>query len=174
MVCWFAAINANNELVLPPNDIWREWIYVGAPLTPNALNGGEAAFPEFHSVYIEPKAWAYYQRTGEFMDGTMIAKELARVRAPDGANEDGSTNEVSGTGYFMGAFSGFEIALKSAALYPDEPGNWAYFPFGHHAPPYAASAVAQPAENCNACHQASADQDYVLTQFYPVLSAAKP
>lgn len=164
----------NNELMLPPDQIWREWVFVGTPLTPNALNGGEAPFPEFHSVYIEPNAWAHYQRTGDFMEGTLIAKELARVRAPDGANPDGSTNEVSGTGYFMGEFSGFEIAIKSKALFPDEPGNWAFFTFGHHAPPYAASAAMQPAENCNACHEVAADEDYVFTQFYPVLRAAKP
>ena len=117
------SFTANNELMLPPNQVWREWIFVGTPLTPNALNGGEAPFPEFHSVYIEPKAWAHYQRTGEFMEGTLIAKELARVRAPDGANPDGSTNEVSGTGYFMGEFSGFRDRLQKPRAVPRRAGQ---------------------------------------------------
>jgi hypothetical protein len=32
--------------MLPKN--FHEWIYVGSPLTPNALNGGQANFPEYH------------------------------------------------------------------------------------------------------------------------------
>ena len=30
---------ASGELVLPKNSVWREWVFVGEPLTPNALNG---------------------------------------------------------------------------------------------------------------------------------------
>src|SRR3954447_13510693 len=29
---------------------YREWIYIGTPLTPNDMNGGDAPFPEFHAV----------------------------------------------------------------------------------------------------------------------------
>ena len=39
------------ELILPMN--YRKWIFVGSPLTPNALNDGKANFPEYHNVYIE-------------------------------------------------------------------------------------------------------------------------
>ncbi|MGH7139516.1 MAG: cytochrome P460 family protein, partial [Pirellulales bacterium] len=55
---------------------YREWMYVGTPLTPNDLNGGEAPFPEFHAVYIDPDSFAHYQQTGEFRDGTVMVKEL--------------------------------------------------------------------------------------------------
>ena len=165
---------AEGELIRPADGAWREWIYVGAPVTPNALNDGSAPFPEIHSVYIEPKTWTHYKKTGAFMEGAIIAKELSLVRAPDGANADGSTNEVSGTGYFMGEYSGFEITVKSKTRYPDEPGNWAYYSFGHHGPPYAMTAALEPVAACNACHEAAADDDFVFTQFYPVLRAAKP
>ncbi len=164
----------DKQLKLPEGKIWREWIYVGTPLTPNALNGGQAPFPEFHIVYIDPVSWEHYKKTGEFREGTVIAKELTLVRAPDGANENGSTDEVSGTGYFMGDYSGFEITIKSKKLYPDEPGNWAYYTFGHQPEPYNPTALKQPAESCNGCHEAAADEDFVFTQFYPVLRAAKP
>jgi len=161
-------------LKLPEGKIWREWPFVGSLVTPNALNGGEAPFPEHHIVYIDPVSWEDYKKTGEFREGTVIAKELTRVRAPDGANENGSTDEVSGTGYFMSDFSGFEITIKSKALYPDEPGNWAYYTFGHQPEPYNATAERQPADACNACHESNAAEDFVFTQFYPVLRAAKP
>ena len=166
--------NAKGELLLPKDHIWREWLYVGSLVTPNALNDGNAPFPEHHMVYIDPVSWAHYKKTGKFREGTVIAKELTRVRAPDGANKNGSTDEVSGTGYFMGDYSGFEITIKSKKLYPKEPGNWAYYTFGHHPEPYNATAKKQPAEACNACHESSAAEDFVFTQFYPVLRAAKP
>lgn len=165
---------ADGQLMLPEKHIWREWPFVGTPLTPNALNGGNAPFPEFHIVYIDPVSWEHYKKTGEFREGTVLAKELTRVRAPDGANKDGSTDEVSGTGYFMGEYSGFEITIKSKKRYPNEPGNWAYYTFGHQPEPYNQTAKRQPAEACNACHEAAAAEDFVFTQFYPVLRAAKP
>jgi hypothetical protein len=142
---------SDGKLQLPEGEVWREWPTIGTPLTPNALNAGSAPFPEFHIVYIDPASFRHWKETGTFREGTVIAKELTLVRAPDGANPDGSTNEVSGVGYFMGDYSGFEITIKSKALYPDEPGNWAYYTFGHHALPYAPTAAKQPAEACNAC-----------------------
>jgi hypothetical protein len=97
---------------------------------------------------------------------------LVRVLSED-AHPDGSTDQVSGRGYFMDDFSGFEIAYKSAEHFPDEPGNWAYFSFGHHAPPYDPSTAKQAVESCSACHEASAADDFVFTQFYPVLRATR-
>ena len=32
---------ASGDLMLPKN--WREWVYVGSPFTPIALNGGKAS-----------------------------------------------------------------------------------------------------------------------------------
>ncbi len=170
---WEPEFNADGEMLLPEAEIWREWPYIGTPLTPNALNDGKAAFPEFHAVYIDPESWAHWRRTGTFREGTVLAKELVSVLSDSSARPDGSTVQVSGRGYFMDEFVGFEIAHKSAERFPEEPGNWAYFTFGHHPRPYGPSAVKQPIEACNACHQASAADDYVFTQFYPVLSASR-
>ncbi len=153
---------------------YREWVYVGTPLTPNALNDGEAPFPEFHNVYVEPTAFAAFSETGEWPDGTQIVKELAMVRENNNNPDNGSSAEVSGVGYFQGEFAGLELTVKDASRFADEPGNWAYFSFGHNAPPYAETAEAFPTESCNSCHEASAETDFVFTQFYPVLRAANP
>src|SRR5262245_53992298 len=59
--------NAAGELVLPKD--YRDWVYVGSPLTPNALNGGQAAFPEYHNVFIEPVSFAIFKKTGIFPEG---------------------------------------------------------------------------------------------------------
>jgi hypothetical protein len=76
---------------------YRKWVYVGTPLTPNALNDGEAPFPDFHAVYIDPESFAHYEKTGEFRDGTVMIKELVSV---------GAKEATSGKGYFMGDFIG--------------------------------------------------------------------
>lgn len=154
---------------------YRNWIYVGTPFTPNALNGGEAPFPEFHNVYVEPGAFATFSATGEWPEGTQIAKELVLVRQGDTCDdENGSCQEVSGVGYFQGEFAGLELTVKDTDRYADEPGGWAYYSFGHNAPPYAETAEAFPTDACNACHEANAATDFVFTQFYPVLRAANP
>ena len=58
--------NDKGELLQPLDwDIpsnWREWIYVGTPLTPNELNNGKASFPEFHSVYVHPDHYKIYKK----------------------------------------------------------------------------------------------------------------
>jgi len=144
---------------------YREWVYVGTPLTPNELNNGKAAFPEFHNVYIDPESWAHWKKTGQFRDGTILMKELISV---------GSKTAVSGKGYFMGEFLGLEATIKSKQHFPDEPGNWAYYSFSskdHKT--LAETAKPFPASSCNACHAGTAKDDFVFTQFYPVLSAGK-
>ena len=40
--------------------------------------------------------------------------------------------------------------------------------------PYPASGKLMPVAACNACHQANAVDDWVFTQYYPVIRAAKP
>ncbi len=167
-----AEFTKEGEVKMPEG--WRKWVYVGTPLTPNALNGGEAPFPEFHNVYVEPKAFAHFEKTGKWAEGTQIVKELVLVRqSPNGNNENGSAAEVSGVGYFMGEFAGLELTVKDTKRFPNEPGGWAYFSFGHQPEPYNTTAKAFPTEACAACHEASADTDLVFTQFYPVIRAVQ-
>ncbi|MEO1457077.1 MAG: cytochrome P460 family protein [Pseudomonadota bacterium] len=168
-----ASFNADGSVNQPEN--WREWVFVGAPLTPNALNDGKAAFPEYHNVYIEPSAFAHWKATGTWADGTQFAKELTLIRESENCDDaTGACFESSGQGYFQGEFSGLELKVKDTTRFADEPGNWAYFSFGHQTPPYAPTATAFPTETCNACHEVNAETDFVFTQYYPVLRASKP
>ena len=41
--CYPAKYTASGDLILPEN--FHEWVYVGSPLTPNALNGGQGELP---------------------------------------------------------------------------------------------------------------------------------
>jgi len=149
--------------VLERPEGWREWVFIGAPVTPDELNDGKAAFPEFHNVYIDPASWRHFEETGEFRDGTILVKELVSI---------GGKTAVSGNGYFQGEYLGLEASIKSGTHFPDEPGNWAYFSFtSEGGGALKHSAAAFPTASCNACHQAAAAKDWVFSQFYPVLRA---
>jgi hypothetical protein len=112
---------------------------------------------------MKPGAFEHYERTGEFPEGTVLVKELIDV---------GTKEASSGNGYFMGDFLGLEVSVKNKKRFKEEPGNWAYFSFGHKYP-LKYEAVVQPAVSCNDCHNGEADEDYVFTQYCPVLRAAK-
>ena len=158
-----SAVSFDSDGAMTRPEGYREWVYVGTPVTPNDMNNGKAPFPEFHNVYIDPSSWAAYKKTGKYPDGTTLVKELIDV---------GSKRAASGKGYFMGEFIGLEDAMKDSKRFKDEPANWAYFSFGHKYP-LAEKATMQPAANCNSCHEASAAEDWVFSQYYPVLRAAK-
>ena len=157
--------NDKGELLQPEG--YREWIFVGTPVTPNDMNNGKAPFPEFHNVYIDPASYKHYKKTGEFRDGTILIKELVSV---------GAKSAASGNGYFEGDFIGLEATIKDSKRFAKEPGFWAYFSFSKpdHSLPYKKTATAFPAAACNACHEGNAADDWVFTQYYPVLRAAKP
>ncbi|WFU74889.1 cytochrome P460 family protein [Bradyrhizobium sp. CB2312] len=154
---------ADGQLLLPKN--FHEWVYVGSPLTPNALNGGQANFPEFHNVYIEPGSYAIYKRTGEFPEGTILFKELQLTLPQE--NADGSRTEASGRGYFPGKWNGADVTVKDSKRFADTNG-WGYFNFNHHEPK-AAMAKVKSKDECAYCHIANAKKDEVWTQFYPLL-----
>lgn len=158
---------ADGQLQLPVG--YHDWVFLGAPLTPNALNGGKANFPEYHNVYVQPHALAAYRKTGTWPDGTIMLKEL-RLSQP-GTNPDGSSVEASGRGYFPAARNGIDISVKDTKRFANTNG-WGFFNFGHHAPPYEKTAKAAPVESCAGCHIANATKDMVFSKFYePILKS---
>jgi hypothetical protein len=156
----YAQFNKDGDLLTPRN--YREWVFVGAPVTPKDMNDGNPAFPEFHNVYIDPTSYAHYKKTGKFRDGTIIVKELVSV---------GTKESSSGNGYFQGEFLGIAATVKDSKRFADSHNNWAYFGFESYE---SKTGAKQPEESCNACHKDTAAEDNVFTQHYPVLRAAKP
>jgi hypothetical protein len=157
----------DGDLVLPAG--FREWVFMGGPITPNSLNGGEAPFPEFHDVYIERGNLLYYQQYGNFPEGTVLVKEL--VLAQKGQYPDGSLDSASGRGYFPSELYGIDVMVKDSKRFANT-NKWGFFTFGHQAPPYRASAKVMPAAECASCHIAGvAKTDMVWVQYYPLLGA---
>lgn len=140
---------------------YRKWVFIGTPVTPNDMNGGEASFPEFHNTYLDPESFAHYEKTGEYRDGAVIVKELTSV---------GAKKAPSGNGYFEGDFTGLEISMKDSKRFPNDPGNWGYFSFGHKYPLKEIAAKNEVA-SCNNCHEVNGT-NFVFSDYYPVLRAA--
>jgi Cytochrome P460 len=159
--CYPPEYTASGDLILPKN--FHEWVYVGSPLTPNALNGGHAGFPEFHNVYIEPCSYAKYKETNVFPDGTIFFKEL-QLTLPPADYSDGSRTEPSGRGHFPGPWNGADVTVKDSKRYAD--GGWGFYNFNHHEPK-SPTAKLKPVTECAYCYIASAKKDEVWTQFYP-------
>jgi hypothetical protein len=158
---------SDGKLKLPAG--YRKWVFVGAPLTPNALNGGEANFPEFHHVYVEERNLDAYLKTGSFPEGTIFIKELTRVLNP--TFPDGSRTEPSGRGFFNGEFNGIDATVKDSKRYSKTNG-WGFFTFGHHPLPYEQTAAESSISECAGCHIANvAKTDMTWVQFYPMLRA---
>lgn len=158
---------------------WEKWVFIGSPLTPDELNGGKATFREFHSVYIEPSAFDHYRAFGEFPNGTQIVKARTLIYRPsdgdmclDFNEETGACLAVSGWGYFNGDYSGFELTVKDTTRF-DDPGGWVYMNFGEERP-WAPTAEPFNSASCNSCHEANGGDDFVFTQFYPVLRDNDP
>lgn len=162
-----AVFNSDGKLKLPTPASFRRWVFVGAPLTPDALNNGKAGFPEYHHVYVEQKNVDVYLKTGSFPEGTVIVKELTRVLDP--TFPDGSRMEPSGRGYFNGEYNGIDVTVKDSKRFPETNG-WGFFTFGHHPLPYAETAAESPVVECAGCHIANvAKTDMTWIQFYPLL-----
>jgi hypothetical protein len=160
-----AVFTPDGKMKLPTG--YREWVFIGSPLTPNGLNNGKASFPEYHNVYVEKRNFDAYQKTGTFPEGTVLVKELTLVLNP--TFPDGSRKEPSGRGYFNGAFNGMDVAVKDSKRFAATNG-WGYFTFGHHAEPYAQTTAESPKSECAWCHMANvAKTDMTWVQFYPIL-----
>jgi hypothetical protein len=160
-----AVFTSDGQLQIPKG--FRRWVFVGAPLTPNGLNGGKANFPEFHNVYIQAQNIEAYMKTGQFPEGTVIVKELTRLLNP--TFPDGSRTEPSGRGFFNGEFNGIDLTVKDSKRFARTNG-WGFFTFGHHPQPYEKTAAEAPAAVCADCHKANvAKTDMTWVQFYPLL-----
>jgi len=157
--------DADGKMKLPTG--YRRWVFVGAPVTPNALNNGEASFPEFHHVYVEAKNLDAYLKTGSFPEGTVFVKELTRVLNP--TFPDGSRTEPSGRGFFNGEFNGIDLTVKDSKRFAKTNG-WGFFTLVTIRWPYDETATEAPATQCAGCHITFVSKtDMTWVQFYPML-----
>ncbi len=149
-----------NELLRPEG--YREWIFVGASLGMSYSEAGSASRePRFHNLYLHPKAYQHYKRTGQFPERTILVMETLSA---------GSQTSINRQGHFEDRFTGLEAAVKDSSRFP---GHWAYFNFTGPNQTLSPAAAAFPKEACWDCHHQHGETDNVFTQFYPVLRRSK-
>lgn len=136
---------------------FETWVFVGSSTGLTYEPGIEGrGRGEFHDVYIRPESYREYLRTGKFPEKTVLVLALYPPEA--------KVSPATG-GYFEGELEGMAAAVKDHQHSSD---GWAYFNFGR-VPDLQAKAMANPRQNCYACHSQHGADDNVFVQFYPIL-----
>ncbi|WP_165840156.1 cytochrome P460 family protein [Motiliproteus coralliicola] len=159
-----AEFNDSNELILPLD--YREWVQVGANVSPNELNNGKAPFNEMRTIYMDRGAFQHWKKTGEFRTGTLLLKEVMGVERYKG---------LTGSGYAAGEVVAVAGMLKDPVKFADEPGNWGFFRYAklENSDLFQKTSKQLPTDKCSGCHTSGAQDDMVFTQHYPVLTDSK-
>jgi cytochrome P460 len=158
------------DMLLFP-DGFRTWVFVGSNLGLTYKGEATTDAPTFHNVYINPEAYAYFRDKGEFPDPTIFVIDMF-------ASATKEPQHIVAKGSYDGTWAGNLVAVKNSARPPGPKGEktiWAYYIFTDPAHPSqpAASAAAQPDDNCEACHKLHGLKDHVWVQFYPTLRDLK-
>ena len=168
-----AFFNADGSVNLPTG--YRQWFHIGTRFKPvgiNILDFLPTKTPEIFNAYVEPKAMNVFEATGKWPDGTQIVKEFSTVKTGENCDEKTSlcTTEL-GTGIYEGGFIGLGMMVKDRQQFPNAPGNWGFFSFGHKPPPYNSTSPLQSEAKCAACHvKLAGDTDYVISKAHIGLS----
>jgi hypothetical protein len=145
---------SGTALLKPDN--YREWVFVSSGLGmaygPDATPGSP---PLFTNVFVNPRSYREFMRTGAWPDRTMFVLEIRRAVTERSINKGGS---------FQDELVGLEAEVKDSRF----PGNWRFFGFGRG----GANASSEPlpdSASCYTCHRTNAAVENTFVQFYPEL-----
>jgi hypothetical protein len=160
------------KLIRP--DGYRTWVFVGANIglryskadataTPReAKRSTKGKIGDFHNVYINPKGYKQFKRTGRFPEGTVLVMDVYKA-------QDREPKNIVEHGFFPGDQQEIEVAVKDSKRPDGEKEDWAYYIF----PLKQKTAAANPKASCYDCHLKNASTDNVWVQFYPTLRDKK-
>lgn len=144
-----------NELLRPEG--YHRWVFVGASLAMTYKEEDPSPSRNFHNVYIHPRAFEEFEKTGKFPENTILVLETLTSASQASINRDG---------HFEDRFAGMAAAVKNSSRFPE---RWTYFSFRSG----QSKTAALPKERCWSCHSKHAARDNVFLQFYPILRAAE-
>jgi hypothetical protein len=150
-----AAYTADGKMILPPD--YRTWVYLTSGLDMSYTEGPAPQASTFDNVFVDPAAYAAFQRTGTWPDGAVMVLELRAAQAKGSINKAGK--------FQAGAVRATEMHVKDTARFKDQ-GGWAFFGFRGDSQP---AAMIPASADCYACHRAHAAVDTTFVQFYPTL-----
>lgn len=148
-----ANYTADGRLEFPAH--YREWVYLSSGLDMRYTEeGGNPKHSMFDNVFVDPRAYREFLRTGTWVDGTVLVLESR------GAAEQGSINRH---GRFQTRdLMGIEAHVKDTHRFP---AGWAFVAFRGRGP---TAAIPQSAD-CYTCHREHGAVDTTFVQFYPTL-----
>ena len=149
--------DANGALHLP--DDYLRWTFVGASLG-LSYSDEPPQRESFNHTLMEPTAYDYFVRTGEFREGTMLALLVRRTEADAMPARHGR---------FASDVLAVELAVKDKARVE---AGWAYYDFAGGSNARTTAQPQPPGNRCYACHIEHAARDNVFLQFYPLLADA--
>jgi hypothetical protein len=168
---------SDGQLKLPVG--FETWVFVGSNLglaykeevpANTLVEAARVNQQQFHNVYINPEAYAYFLANKEFPDKTVLVMDV--FTAPDREPKN-----VLAAGVYNGKQIGLQVAVKNLNRPDGSTTPWAYYtlmdPFDA-TPVMAASAKAHKDSDCYVCHKLHGFKDNVWAQFYPTLRKLLP
>lgn len=148
----------DGALLMPAK--YREWVFLASSLDMSYNPKPRAdGMHMFNNVFVNPEAYARFQATGHWPEGTELVLENRGAETPKSINTSGSTQSAQ--------VMGLEVhVLDSAHLNAATRGDgWSFYGFDN---PVSAKRIERPA-SCYTCHEQHAAVDTTFVQFYPTL-----
>jgi cytochrome P460 len=146
--------DSDNRLVVPAD--YRQWVFLTSSLDLNydeAVPGTAVRSSLLDNVFVNPKAYRIFVKTGVWPDKTILVKEN-RVAA--------SAGTISKSGKFQTSVASMELHVKDETRFK---GKWMFFVSDGKQPARPVPTTA----NCYSCHQEHGAVDTTFVQFYPTL-----
>jgi Cytochrome P460 len=147
---------------------YRRWVFMGANYGMGYSEGETLATQKakdatFHNIYVQPKAFDHFAKTGEYPEGAMLVMEVVKP---------GTHASINKQGVFQDKVMGIEVGVKDSKRFGKE--KWAYFKFFKGDGEPLNEAKAYPKEACWNCHNEHGAADNTFSQFYPAAREARP
>jgi hypothetical protein len=168
---------ADGQLKVPVG--FETWVFVGSNLglgykdelkETTKVEAARASQQQFHNIYINPEAYAYFVANKEFPDKTVLVMDV--FTAPDR-----DPKNILTAGFYNGKQIGLQVAVKNLNRPDGKKTPWAYYTLMNPSDPMPVMAPSAPAHEdseCYDCHKAHASKDNVWVQFYPTLRKLLP
>jgi hypothetical protein len=135
-------------------DNYRQWVFLTSSLDLDYNTAAPRSQHMLDNVFVDPKAFAAFQKTGAWPVGTILIKENRTAE---------SAGTLSKAGQFQVGVKNLEIHIKDGKRVP---GQWSFFV---SADGKALGALKPLSANCYSCHQDHGAVDTTFVQFYPTL-----
>lgn len=141
-----------------PENYRQTWSHLGSWIITDKKAPGHG----MHDVYIQPEALAHYQSTGKFPDGSVLIKEVRRIKRGI---------KTTGEALWAGDIKIWFVMVKdNQNRFEDNPhwaNGWGWALFEKAAPSKNVSKGF--AESCLGCHLPAQSTDWVFVEGYPSL-----